>query len=233
MSGTAEESAMHEPVDRLAKQWSSGRRPKVYDFTVRHERFFRLLSRFIWAADVRSFYAGVAGLGQLPDGSSVLDVPCGGGVAFRGLDSKATIRYVAADVSPLMLDRAQAEADRRGLHQIEFVRTSVTSMPFEDASFDLCVCYNGLHCFDDPPAAVAELVRVLRPGGTLRGTVVVSGGGGLSAPVIRFFQRTDQFGDVPTQEDVAGWLTGAGLDEVSVRRDGAWASFSGRCDQGG
>ena len=70
MSGTAEESAMHEPVDRLAKQWSSGRRPKVYDFTVRHERFFRLLSRFIWAADVRSFYARYFLVGHPDDTAS-------------------------------------------------------------------------------------------------------------------------------------------------------------------
>jgi SAM-dependent methyltransferase len=229
MSAT-EDSAMREPVDRLARQWSSGRRPRVYDFTVRHELFFRLLSRYVWAADVRSFYADLAALGQLPEGASVLDVPCGGGVAFRGLAPKASIRYVAADVSPLMLERARAEADRRGLDRIEFVQTSVTSMPFEDGTFDLCVCYNGLHCFEDPPAAVAEMLRVLRPGGQLRGTVVVSGGGGLSAPVIRFFQRTDQFGTVLSPDEVTGWLTGAGLRDVQVRREGAWASFSGRRD---
>jgi SAM-dependent methyltransferase len=227
MSGTAEGSAMREPADRLARQWSSGRRPRVYDFTIRHERFFRVLSRVVWAADVRSFYADLAALGNLRDGSTVLDVPCGGGVAFRGLNPQASIRYVAADVSPLMLDRAIVAAARRGLHDIEFVLTSVSAMPFEDASFDVCLCYNGLHCFADPPAAVAEMLRVLRPGGQLRGTVVVSGGGGLSAAAIRFFQRTDQFGVVPSADEARAWLTGAGLRDVRLDRRGAWASFTG------
>ena len=229
MSGTAEGAARSEAADRLAQQWSSGPRPRVYDFTIRHERFFRLLSRVVWAADVRSFYADLAALGDLRDGSAVLDVPCGGGVAFRGLKPQASIRYVAADVSPLMLDRAKAAAARPARSaRRQFVRTSVSAMPFEDASFDVCLCYNGLHCFTDPPAAVAEMLRVLRPGGQLRGTVVVSGGGGLSAAAIRFFQRTDQFGDVPSADEARSWLTGAGLQDVRLERQGAWASFTGR-----
>jgi ubiquinone/menaquinone biosynthesis C-methylase UbiE len=44
---------------------------------------------------------------------------------------------------------------------------------FDDASFDLCVTYNGLHCLPDPRAALGELTRVLKPGGTLRGTSCV------------------------------------------------------------
>lgn len=228
MSGIAEDATTGEPGDRLARQWSSGRRPLVYDFTIRHERFFRVLSRVVWAADVRKFYADLAALANVPAGWSVLDVPCGGGVAFRGLTPGASIRYVAADVSPLMLGQAKAVAARRGLHHIEFVRTSVSAMPFEDATFDLCVCYNGLHCFNDPPAAVAEMARVVRPGGQLRGTVVVSGGGGLSTLAIRLFQRTDQFGSVPSADDVTAWLSDAGLRDVRVEHQGAYASFSAR-----
>lgn len=216
-----------ESTDRLARQWSGGRRPRVYDFTVQHERFFRVLSRVVWAADVRTFYRSLSTLAELPEGTSVLDVPCGGGVAFRGLDPHGKLRYVAADVSPLMLDHARSVAAGLGLEDIEFVQTSVTSMPFADGSFDVCLCYNGLHCFDDPDAAMAELVRVLRPGGRLSGTVVVSDHGRLSARVIAMFQRTDQFGDVPTEDDVRSWLSGAGLQDVQVSREGAWVTFSG------
>lgn len=62
-----------------------------------------------------------------------------------------------------MLRRAQAEAARRGLERIEYVHTSVEGMPFKDATFDLCLTYNGLHCFSDPPAALVEMARVVRP----------------------------------------------------------------------
>lgn len=228
MTGTAGDPAMKEPTDRLARQWSGGRRPRVYDFTVQHERFFRALSRVVWAADVRTFYRSLSAVAELPPGSSVLDVPCGGGVAFRGLKPDAHVRYVAADVSPIMLDHARTVARRLGLDQVEFVRTSVTTMPFADGTFDLCVCFNGLHCFDDPNAAIAEMVRILRPGGRLLGTVVVSDHGGLSGKAIRFFQRTDQFGSVPAEDDLRTWFDDAGLQGVEVSREGAWASFSGR-----
>ena len=105
----------------------------------------------------------------------ILDVPCGGGVAFRGLRPGQRVRYVAADLSPLMLGRARAEAKRRDLHQIEFTEADVEALPFKDASFDLCVSCTGLHCFPDP-AAVSEIARVLRPGGVLRGTTLVRRG---------------------------------------------------------
>jgi len=65
----------------------------------------------------------------------------------------------------------------QALDAIEFVEADVTALQFDDASFDLCVTYNGLHCLPDPRAALAELARVLRPGGTLRGTSCVKGRG--------------------------------------------------------
>jgi len=79
---------------------------------------------------------------------------------------------VAADLSPVMLRRSRAEAKRRDLDQNRVHRGRRRGAAFEDASFDLCVSYTGLHCFSDPAAAVSEIARVLRPGG-LRGTMVV------------------------------------------------------------
>jgi hypothetical protein len=44
-----------------------------------------VLGRLIWGTDTAAFYGDIARLAELPAGSSVLDIPCGGGVAFRGL----------------------------------------------------------------------------------------------------------------------------------------------------
>jgi len=215
--------------DRLVRHWSGGHlSSRVYDFTIKHERFFRLLSRVVWGGDVRAFYADIAALQQARPGSSVLDMPSGGGVAFRGLSLDAELRYVAADASPFMLRLARAEAARRGLGKIEFVHTGVEDMPFGDATFDLCLSYNGLHCFSDPPTAVAEMARVLRPGGELRGTVVVSGAGAISAAAIAFFRRTDQFGETGSAEDVSRWLSDGGFVDVRLDRRGAYLLFSAR-----
>src|SRR5882757_972380 len=76
-----------------------------------------------------------------------------------------------------MLRRARAEADRRGIHWIEFAEADVEATPFDDRRFDLVVTYTGLHCFPDPPTAITELARVLRPGGELRGTSVIKRAG--------------------------------------------------------
>ncbi|GAA2079511.1 class I SAM-dependent methyltransferase [Actinomadura alba] len=215
--------------DRLVRQWSGGHMSsRVYDFTIKRERLFRLLSRIVWGGEVRAFYADIAALQDVAPGSSVLDVPSGGGVAFRGLSTDAEIRYVAADASPFMLRLARAEAARRGLEKIEYVHTGVEAMPFDDATFDLCVSYNGLHCFSDPPAAVAEMARVVRPGGELRGTVVVTDGGALSAAAIAFFRRTDQFGQTGSADDVRRWLSDGGFADVRLDRRGAYLLFSAR-----
>ena len=222
------EITMTVSEDRLVRKWSGGGMSRVYDFTIQHESFYRLLSRMVWGADARPFYAGLAALRDVPTGSSVLDVPCGGGVAFRGLSPDAAIRYVAADASPYMLRRAEAEAARRGLEGIEYVHTVVEQMPFDEATFDLCVSYHGLHCFADPPAALAEMARVTRPGGELRGTVVVTDGGALSRAAISFFRRVDQFGTVGSTDDIVGWLTDAGFAELQVDRQGAYLFFSAR-----
>jgi ubiquinone/menaquinone biosynthesis C-methylase UbiE len=197
----------------------------VYDFAVEHEWIARLGARLLWGADVRPMYASFAEAGRSAAGGAVLDVPCGGGVAFRGLPRGAGPRYVAADLSPLMLGRARAEARRRGV-DVALARVSVDRLPFADATFDLCVTYNGLHCLPDPASAVAEMARVLRPGGVLRGTAVVTGAGGRQDALIALFRATGEFGRPGSIAALRGWLEGAGLEAAAVTATGALACFS-------
>jgi ubiquinone/menaquinone biosynthesis C-methylase UbiE len=127
-----------------------------------------------------------------------------------------------------MLRRAQSEADRRGIHWIEFVEADVAGLPSEDRSFDLVVTYAGLHCFPDPPAAMAEMARVLRPGGELRGTSLVKGTGLRQDAFIRLLQLGGMFGPGQTLVELKTSLADAGLVKVSVFRNGALAYFSAR-----
>ncbi len=104
----------------------------------------------------------------------MLDVPCGGGVALRGLRPGQGVRYVAADISRTMLDRTMAAATRRQVAaQVEPVLADVGALPFADAEFDLVVSFTGLHCFPDPHQAVREMGRVLTPGGVLTGSALL------------------------------------------------------------
>lgn len=140
---------------------------------------------------------------------------------------------MAADLSPVMLRRARAEAERRQLHWIEFVEADVEALPFEDRTFDLVVTYTGLHCFPDPPGAIAELARVLRPGGELRGTSVVKRTGLRQDAIVRLMQLGAVFGPGQTLAELETSLADAGLVKVTVSRNGALAYFSARRRGGG
>jgi SAM-dependent methyltransferase len=216
-------------VPDVRERWRSGwLDATVYDSAVEREHVARVLGRLIWGMDASRFYRDIARLGEEPDDAEILDVPCGGGVAFRGLRAGQRVRYVAADLSPVMLERARAEAQRRGLGQIEFIEADVNALPFETGSFHLCVSYTGLHCFRDPPAALAEMVRVLRPGGVLRGTTIVKNAGLRQDAFVRLMQVRGSFGPACTRAELELWLADAGLVGVNVGGDGALAYFSAR-----
>jgi SAM-dependent methyltransferase len=214
-------------MPELRERWRAGFiEATTYDWAVEHERVAAVLGRLIWGTDTAAFYDDIARLAELPAGSSVLDLPCGGGVAFRGLRREQELHYVAADVSPVMLRRARAEADRRGLGWIEFAEADVEALPFEDRSFDLVVTYTGLHCFPDPSAAIAEMSRVLRPGGELRGTSVIKRTGRRQDAFVRLLQAGRVFGPGQTLAELETSLAEAGLVKLNTSLSGALAHFS-------
>jgi ubiquinone/menaquinone biosynthesis C-methylase UbiE len=105
---------------------------------------------------------------KLRDDDTHLDVAAGTGEP--GLSIAPLLprgRVVLTDVSSGMLTAAQANADARGLRNVELRECGVDALPFEDASFDMISCRFGLMFFPDIASAVAELVRVLRPDGRL------------------------------------------------------------------
>jgi ubiquinone/menaquinone biosynthesis C-methylase UbiE len=213
----------------VTEKWRTERvTAALYDAGVKHDSLARLGAWAMWGADLRRMFADIERLADVPVGASVLDIPCGGGLAFRGLGTGQAVRYVAADISPYMLQRARREAGRRGVQgAIEFVEADVTALQFADDSFDLCVTYNGLHCLPDPRAALAELVRVLRPGGTLRGTSCVTGQGPRQDALIAMSRRAGVFGNTPRAGQIEQWLKEFGLD-VTLERSGAIEFFEAR-----
>jgi ubiquinone/menaquinone biosynthesis C-methylase UbiE len=210
----------------VTEKWRSERiTAALYDAGVQRASVAKLGAWTMWGADLGRMFADIERLADVPVGASVLDIPCGGGLAFRGLRTSQAVHYVAADISPYMLQRARREAGRRGVQNaIEFVQADVTALQFPDASFDLCVTYNGLHCLPDPRAALAELVRVLKPGGTLRGTSCVTGRGPRQDALIAMSRRAGVFGNTPHTGQIEHWLKEFGLD-VTLERSGAVEFF--------
>jgi SAM-dependent methyltransferase len=209
-------------------RWYDKTGAALYDFAVEREFLARPLGRVLFGTDARLLYGAMSVVAEMPHGAAILDVPCGGGLAFRAVRQQQRVRYVAADLSPGMLRRAQRVAVRRGLDQIEFVEADIEALPFEDASFDLCLCFNSLHCFDRPEAALNELARCLRPAGRLAGDSAIRGARRRSDALIAAYRRVGIFGRVPDLAELQSWLHAAGLREVRLEGSGSIAHFDAR-----
>jgi demethylmenaquinone methyltransferase/2-methoxy-6-polyprenyl-1,4-benzoquinol methylase len=96
------------------------------------------------------------------DGGHVLDVATGTGLVAEQLLAHGH-RVTGLDQSPDML----AIAQRRFGDGVELVQASATALPFPDASFDHLTFTYLLRYVDEPAATLAELARVVRPGGTV------------------------------------------------------------------
>lgn len=102
----------------------------------------------------------------LPDGSTVVDVGAGtGNVAVKLAMTGRFQRVIAADISEGMLAQARASAQVMGC-SIETVQTDMVRLPFDDDTVDLLVGCAVLHHLPDPVAFMAEVRRVLKPGGS-------------------------------------------------------------------
>ncbi len=94
----------------------------------------------------------------------VLDVATGGGhVAYTFAPHVA--RVWATDITQEMLEMVKGEAAKRGLTNLRTTYAKAEALPFEDESFDLVTCRIAPHHFDSIPDFLAEVRRVLRPGG--------------------------------------------------------------------
>jgi demethylmenaquinone methyltransferase / 2-methoxy-6-polyprenyl-1,4-benzoquinol methylase len=103
-----------------------------------------------------------------PPGSLALDVAAGTGLVSRELAARKLMRVVSLDPSREMLAAGGAVNRAAGLEdRIHLVRGKAERLPLADGAFDALTFTYLLRYVDDPPAAVAELVRSLRPGGFL------------------------------------------------------------------
>lgn len=202
-------------------RWFGATVSAFYDWAMQRQLVADTYLRLIVGDDTRGLLGAMDVVAAMPDGSSILDVPCGGGITLGRLRRDQRVRYVAADISPAMLQRADRHARPGSDSTVDFVECDITSMPFSDNEFDLVVCFSGLHCLPDPAAAVHEMARCVRPGGHVIADVALHGQLRRSDTFMMFGRRFGVFGPSATLTDACRWFTNAGLTISSQRRAGA------------
>ncbi len=114
---------------------------------------------------IRAAYLDLLGIAP---GERVLDVGCGTGVVTRAVAQRvgSTGRVVGLDPSPVMLAVGREQAEREGLlDRVAFQPGDMRALPFDAATFDTVLAITALSHATDGEQAVAEMVRVVRPGG--------------------------------------------------------------------
>jgi ubiquinone/menaquinone biosynthesis C-methylase UbiE len=103
---------------------------------------------------------------HVADGAKVLDVGCGIGVTAQAVARERSCQVTAVDRSDAMLERAKQRAAAAGVsYRIELQHADLDRLPFSSGSFDVVIAESVLSYVGDKEAAIAELVRVVKPGG--------------------------------------------------------------------
>jgi ubiquinone/menaquinone biosynthesis C-methylase UbiE len=164
---------------------------------------------------------------QLRPGDRVLDVCCGAGASAIPAAERVGPdgRVVGVDLAQNLLERARAKARHRRLTNIEFRAGDMLESGLESACFDAVVCVFGVFFAADMPAFVAEMWRLVRPGGVL---AVTTWGPGLFEPATScfweavrevepsLFKAFSPWDEITTPEALAGLFSRAGVPGPAV-----------------
>jgi arsenite methyltransferase len=154
-------------------------------------------------------------------GETVLDLGSGAGIdAFLAARQVGpTGRVIGVDMTPEMLAKARAGAERMGFSQVEFRAGRLEALPVDDASVDAVTSNCVINLVPDKPAVFREIARVLKPGGRLVVSDIV-----LERPLPPALAADllGYVGCISGAEPKSSYFAGlgeAGLGEIEVLRD--------------
>ena len=195
---------------------------------------YDLLNDVLSLGQDRRWRSIVARLVAARPGDTVLDIAAGTGTSSRAFTA-AGARCVACDFSQGMLRVGASRAGQAGL--VSFVAGDALTLPFADAAFDVITISFGLRNVADPDAALAEMLRVTRPGGRLvicefshlparpldlayqryLAAVLPAVAGRLSSNAAAYDYLAESISGWPGQDELAARIRGAGWSAVRWR----------------
>ncbi|WP_297510072.1 class I SAM-dependent methyltransferase [uncultured Caulobacter sp.] len=116
----------------------------------------------------QDWFEWLANHGHWPERGACLDAGCGAGAFWNAMASNlpASLSLTLLDLSPGMVAAAvQAALGANRWDNVEGKTADASAIPFADGSFDCVLAIHMLYHLPDPEAGVAELRRVLKPGG--------------------------------------------------------------------
>lgn len=162
-------------------------------------------------------------------GKEHIEVACGTGtllqwvLRWRKWKRLAEVHIVGVDYAESML--AGARQRFAGQPNIELRHADAAELPYQDATFDTANIANSVHCFPDVDSALRDILRVLKPGGTLAANVLLYPRG--PWPFKGFAERINQWGIKKgilyapyEQADILGRFLAAGFELVSEEVSG-------------
>ena len=155
----------------------------------------------------------------LSPGEVVLDLGSGAGfdcfLAARAVGP--TGRVIGVDMTPEMLTRARANAEKAGLPQVEFRLGQIEHLPVADATVDVVISNCVVNLSPDKPAVFREVFRVLKQGGRVAIADVVAKEQLSPEHQADLALLVGCIAGAATVDEVSGWLADAGFVDVAIR----------------
>ncbi|MGH2418591.1 MAG: methyltransferase domain-containing protein [Candidatus Limnocylindria bacterium] len=157
-------------------------------------------------------------LGPVAAGERVVD--CGSGAGVDSLVAGRLVgehgRVIGVDMTPAMVEKAQSAA--AGVANVEFREGYLEALPIDDGWADLVISNGVLNLVPDKPAALAEMRRVLRPGGRLQIADIVLGRPVSDGSKLDVSLWTGCIAGGLPREELAALVSAAGFVDVEVRQ---------------
>lgn len=173
---------------------------------------------------------------KLPRGARVLDVCCGTGAsalpAAQAVGPRGSV--IAVDLAEDLLALGRAKAGAAALHWLEFRRGDMTALGFGNGEFDAVICVFGIFFVPDMETQVAELWRMVRPGGRL---AITTWGPDIFAPAYETWQAAvrrvrpdlhssfNPWDRITTPDAVRKLLADADIRNAEVAAEEGWQSL--------
>jgi ubiquinone/menaquinone biosynthesis C-methylase UbiE len=164
--------------------------------------------------------APIAHLALRP-GETVVDLGSGAGIdAFLAARVVGPAGHViGVDMTPAMLVKARANAERSGFTQVEFREGRLESLPVADASVDAVTSNCVINLVPDKAVVFREIARILKPGGRLAISDIVLDAVLPEAVVKDVYAYVGCISGAVLREDYLAMLRTAGFDRIEIAKD--------------